>query len=106
MAIGAGLGRAYATRGMREVRIVSLARVAFAARGLELRVNPFAIRVLRANDDCARGSQHGEAMTLHSAINTKLEYVIPHNLRVIGRVTAVDDAFVFVLLNALIDLQR
>ena len=53
VAIGAVLRRADAAGRVRKMRIECLAAVTFGADGLLLRINPFAVRVLRTDDDRA-----------------------------------------------------
>ena len=93
MAVGAILRRADAARGVREMRIERLAAVAFGADGLLLRVNPFAIRVLRADDHRARRTDHRHPVLLHRAVDAEHEDVVAHDLRIVGGEVAVDHAF-------------
>jgi hypothetical protein len=67
------------------MRIVSLAAVTVGADGLLLRINPFAVGVLRTDDDRAGRTQHGEAVAFHRAVNAELERVIADDLRIVAR---------------------
>ena len=71
MAVGAILRRADAAGGVREMRVERLAAVAFRGNGLLLRVNPFAVRVLRADHHRARRTDHGHAVFLHRAVDAR-----------------------------------
>src|SRR5205085_7275916 len=75
MTVGAILGRSDAAGGMREVRIERLAAIAFRRESLRLRVDPFAIRILRADHDRARRTDHRHPVLLHRAIDPKHENV-------------------------------
>ena len=106
MAVGAVLGRADAARGVREMRIERLAAVAFRRNRLLLRVNPFAIRILRADHDRARRADHCHAIFLHRPVDAEHENVVAHDLRIVGGEIAVGHAFEFVLRHALVRFHR
>ena len=106
MAVGAILRRADAAGGVREMRIERLAAVAFRGNGLLLRINPFAIGVLRTDHDRARGTEHRHAILLHRAVDAEHENVVAHDLRIVGGEVAVGHAFEFVLRHALVRLHR
>ena len=97
MAVGAILGRADAAGRVREMRIERLAAVTFGGKCLLLRVNPFAIRVLRTDHDRARRTNHRHAIFLHRAVDAEHENVVAHDLRIVGREIPVGDAFEFIL---------
>ena len=105
MAIGAVLGGADAAGRVRKMRIERLAAVAFSGDGLLLRVNPFAIRVLRANDDGARRTNHREPIALHRSVDAELEDVVTDDLGIIRREVARGDPFILVERRALIRLH-
>ena len=65
MTVGAVFRRADAARRVREMRIERLTAVTFGGKCLLLRINPFAIRILRTDDDRARRTNHGHAIFLH-----------------------------------------
>ena len=75
--------RADAARGVREMRIERLAAIALGADGLLLRINPLAVRVLRADDHGGRRTQNRQAVGLHRAVNAQLENIVAHDLRVV-----------------------
>ena len=106
MAVGAILGRADAAGGVREMRIEGLAAVAFGRKRLLLRINPFAIRILRADHDRARGTNHRHPILLHGAVDPEHENVVAHDLRIVGGEIAIGHAFEFVLRHALIRFHR
>ncbi len=91
---------------MREMRIECLATVAFGAHGLLLRIDPLTICVLRTDDHRARRTQHGQTMVLHHAVNSQLENIIAHDLRIVGRVVACRLALEFVERHALVCPHR
>src|SRR5437899_12823154 len=88
------------------MRIECLAAVAFSGDGLLLRVNPFAIRVLRADDDAARRTNHREPIALHRSVDAELEDVVTDDLGIVGGEVARGDAFILVEGCALIRLHR
>ena len=106
MAVGAILGRADAAGGVRKMRIERLAAVAFGGNGLLLRINPFAIRVLRADHDRARRTNHRHAVLLYRAVDAEHENVVAHDLRIVGREIAIGDAFEFIQRHALVRFHR
>ena len=106
MAIGAALGCADAARGVREMRIERLAAVTFRGNGLLLRINPFAIRILRADHDRARRADHRQSILFHRAVDAEHENVVAHDLRIVGGEIAVGDAFKFVLRRPLVRVHR
>ncbi len=106
MAIGAILRRPDAAGGVREMRVEGLAAVAFGGDGLRLRVDPFAVLVLRTDHDRAGGTDHGHAVLLHRAVDPEHEDVVAHHLRIVGGEVAIHHAFVFVQRHALVRLHR
>ena len=106
MAVLAILRRPDAARGVREMRIESLAAVAFRGKRLLLRINPLAIGILRADHDRARGTNHRHAILFHRAVEPEHENVVAHDLRIVGRKIAIGHAFEFVLRDALVRFHR
>ena len=88
------------------MRIVSLTAVTFRADRLLLRINPFAIRVLRADDDRARRAQHGEAIALVTRVHAELEDIVAHDLWIVAGEIARGRAFKFVRRHALVRAHR
>jgi len=106
MAVLAVLRRPDAARGVREMRIESLAAVAFPGNGLLLRIDPLAIGILRADHDRARGTDHRHAILFHRTIEPEHENVVPHDLRIVGGVISIGHAFEFILRYPLIRFHR
>ena len=106
MTVFAILRRADAAGRVRQMRIVSLTTVTFRADGLLLRINPFAIRVLRTHDDRARRTENGEAVALVTRVHAELENVVAHDLRIVAGEIARGRAFKFVRGHALVRTHR
>src|ERR1700730_12523572 len=106
MAVGAILRRADARSRVREVRVECLAAIAFSRKCLLLRINPFAVRVLRTDDDRARGADHGHAVLLYRAVDAEHEDVVAHHLWVVGSEVSIGHAFEFILRDALVGFHR
>src|SRR5713226_6420213 len=106
MAVGAILGRSNAAGGVREMWIERLTAVSFRRKSLLLRINPFPIRILRADHDRARRANHRHSVFLHRAVDPEHEDVIAYHLRIVSREISVGDAFEFVLGYALVRFHR
>src|SRR5438128_9512161 len=91
---------------MWEMRIERLAAVTLGGDRLLLGINPFAIGILRTDDDRARGTNHGEPITLHRSVDTELKGVIADDLGIIGGEVARGDPFILVEGRSLICLHR
>src|SRR6267143_4516078 len=106
MAVGAILGCAEAGCRVREMRVERLTAVTFGGKSLLLRINPFAVRVLRANDNRARRTNDRHPVFLHRAVNAEHENIVAHDLWIVGRVIPIGDAFEFVLWHTLVRFHR
>ena len=106
MAIGAILGRADTRGRMREMRIKRLAAVTFGRKCLLLRINPFAVLILRADHDRARRAYHRHPLFLHGAVDAEHEDVVAYDLWIVGCEISVGDAFEFILRYALVRFHR
>ena len=105
MAFGAVLCSAYAARGVCEMRVVSLPRVALGAHCLLLRIHPLAVPGLRTDNDGGRRTQHGEAMVFCGGIHAELKHIVAHDLWIVGGEIALQHTLEFILWHALVGLH-
>src|SRR5437868_15540530 len=106
MAIGAILGRADTRGRMREMRIKRLAAVTFGRKCLLLRIDPFAVLILRADHDRARRAYHRHPIFLHGAVDAEHENVVAHDLWSVGGGLAAHDAFELIQRQPLVRSRR
>src|SRR3954468_24310273 len=106
MAVRAVLSRSHAAGGVREMRIERLAAISLGGERLLLRVNPFAVRVLRTHHHCARRPNDGHSIPLHRAIDAEHEDIVPNDLWIVGGVIPICDPFKLVLRYPLIRFHR
>ncbi len=106
VAVGAVLGRADGGRGVGEVGVEGLARVALGGDGLLLGIDPLAVGVLRADDDGGGGADDGEAVVFVGGVLAEHEDVVAHDLGVVGGVEAGGGALEFVARDLLVGLER
>src|SRR5260370_11275307 len=88
------------------MRIERLAAVTFGRKCLLLRINPFAVLILRADHDRARRAYYRHPVFLHGAVNAEHEDVVAHDLWIVGREISVGDAFEFILRHTLVRFHR
>src|SRR5689334_5244861 len=105
MAIGAILCGSDAAGRVRKMRIKRLAAVTLGGNRLLLGINPFAIGILRTDDDRARRTDHREPIALHRSVNTELKDIIADDLGIVGGEVARGDAFKLIERRALICLH-
>src|SRR6266478_1513326 len=91
---------------VRKMRIERLAAVTLRGDRLLLGINPFAIGILRTDDDRARRTNHREPIALHRSVNTELKDIIADDLRIVGGEVARGGPFILVERRALICLHR
>src|ERR1041384_1757319 len=66
------------------MRAEGLAAVAFFGHGLLLRIDPFAVLVLRAHQHCARRSHGSKTSARHGSITAKQKDIVAQSLKIVG----------------------
>ena len=96
MAVSTVLRCANAARRVWEMRVERLTAVTLSRNGLLLRINPFAIRILRADHDRAGRSNHRHPISLHCAVFAEHENVVTHDLRIVSREVSISYTLEFI----------